>query len=72
MSTIAIFKGVLNHGIGCCCISPDGKYAVANSLDDDNTLAIYDIDLHIENKKNPKSKDDGLIASGKSTKAFIF
>lgn len=72
MSTVAIFKGTLKEGIGNCCISPDGKYAVANDLDDFNTLVIYDIDVHIENKKDPKSTSDGLVTTGKVTKAFIF
>lgn len=71
MNTIIVFSGDLLKGIGNCCISPDGRYVAASALDDNHTVCVYDIELAIEAKKNPKKTASGLLASGRSTRAEI-
>jgi len=64
----------LKSGIGCVTISTDGKKVAASALDDDHCIVIYDIEKGITGRMNPtkKNSDDGLIATGKSTRNFIF
>ena len=71
MQTIIVFSGHLLKGIGCCCISPDGKLVAATALDDYHTICIYDVDAGVEAKKDPKTKVNGLIASGRCTRAEV-
>jgi microtubule-associated protein-like 6 len=71
MSTITIFSGNLLKGIGNCCISSDGRLVAATALDDNHTICVYDVDAAVEAKKDPKNKSNGLIATGRSTRAEI-
>lgn len=43
-------------------------------MDDEHTVAIYDLDKAIMSRQNPskKNQDDGLIATGKLTRAPVF
>lgn len=66
-------KGVVN-----VCFSHDGKRIAASSLDEDHTIAVYDIEAAISARENPKPAakgkevvSAGLIAIGKGTKAEI-
>lgn len=41
-------------------------------MDDDHTVAIYNIAKGIAYRKDPKNKDFGLVAYGKMTKQEVF
>ena len=71
MQTITVFSGHLLKGIGSCCISPDGRYVAATALDDYHTICVYDVDAAVEAKKDPKSKSNGLVATGRCTRAEV-
>ena len=71
-------KGVLQKGVNTVTFSNDGRKFAASGLDDDHCVVIYDIDKTIDAKMNPlnslnaKSKDSGLIASGKTSRYELF
>jgi microtubule-associated protein-like 6 len=74
MQTKLVLTGILQKGIGSVCISNDGKKLAAVALDDDHCIAIYDINTLLNPKAGSsarKSPQDGLIATGKSTKSAI-
>lgn len=62
----------LTNGIANCTFSNTGTKVAAVGMDEDHSIVIYDIAKGIEHKRNPLSKDDGLIAKGKVTKREIF
>lgn len=43
VTTEIVYKGVLKNGIGNVCFSNDGKRIAACALDEDHTIAIYDV-----------------------------
>lgn len=45
---------------------------VAVAMDDDHSIAIYDIDKGMAFRKNPKNTDFGLVATGKMTVKEVF
>lgn len=69
-----MFRGILKNGISNVCFSNDGKKIAACSMDEEHTMALYDIDKAIISRLNPSKKnyDDGLIATGKLTRAPVF
>ncbi|KRX05725.1 WD40-repeat-containing domain [Pseudocohnilembus persalinus] len=74
-NTLVILKGVLKNGIGNVTFSNDGKKIAACSLDDERSIAIYDIETAIAKGKTISKKfgnEDGLLATGKITREPIF
>jgi len=71
---LVVFKGVLKNGIRNVCFSNDGKKIAACALDEQHTIAIYDVEKAILSKQNPnkKNNDDGLISTGKLARTPIF
>lgn len=72
---MVILKGVLKNGIGNVTFSNDGKKIAACSLDDERSIAIYDIETAIAKGKTISKKfgnEDGLLATGKITREPIF
>ena len=66
MECVARIQGTLLKGVMQVCFSNDGKYLAASAMDDDHTIAVYDI------TKQPKTGQAWApIASGKGTRANI-
>ncbi|CAD8200325.1 unnamed protein product [Paramecium octaurelia] len=72
MRMVCLFNDVLKNGISNCCFSNDGKSVAAIAMDDDHFMAVYDIEIAINLRKDPKNQASPLIASGKLTKQEIF
>lgn len=68
MRMVCLFNDVLKNGISNCCFSNDGKSVAAVAMDDDHFMAVYDIDIAVNSRKDPKNKASPLIAGGKLTK----
>jgi microtubule-associated protein-like 6 len=60
------------NGIANTCFSNDGTMVAAIGMDEDHSLAIYDIAKGIAYRNDPKNPDFGLIATGKITKRDLF
>lgn len=67
-----MWKDQLLNGISHCTFSNDGSLIAAVSMDDDHSIAIYDIAKGIAYRKDPKNPDFGLVAMGKITKQDVF
>jgi WD40 repeat protein len=72
LNLIAVWKDQLSNGIANCCFSTSGRYVAAIAMDDDHSIAVYDINKGIEYRKDPRNSDFGLIALGKVTKKDVF
>ena len=62
----------MKNGIANCSFSNNGQMVVAVAMDDDHSVAIYDIHKGIAFRKDPKNPDFGLVATGKMTKREVF
>ena len=60
-----ILKGDLPYGIQNVCLSWDEKMVAANSLDDNHTIAIYDIGAALKAQNDPKRKLPKLTRRGR-------
>lgn len=57
MQSKIVFRGVLKNGIGSVCFSNDGKKIAAAAMDEEHTIAIYDLEKAIMCKVNPSKKN---------------
>lgn len=55
ISAKIVFRGVLKNGIGNVCFSNDGKKIAA--IDEEHTIAIYDLEKAMMCKINPSKKN---------------
>lgn len=53
MQSKVVFRGVLKNGIGNVCFSNDGKKIAAAALDEEHTVAIYDLEKAFSGRINP-------------------
>ena len=57
ISAKIVFRGVLKNGIGNVCFSNDGKKIAAAAMDEEHTIAIYDLEKAMMCKINPSKKN---------------
>ena len=67
----ALWKDKLEKGISNVCFSNDGTMVAAAALDDDHSIAIYDVKRGMKFRQNAKLQDQGLVVFGKGTKSVI-
>lgn len=66
-----ILSAGLAGSVGNVAISSAQPFVAASCNNEDHTIVVYDLRLLREAEKNPKSKETGLVASGKATKSVI-
>ena len=59
---VSVWKDQLKNGIANCCFSNNGKMVAGIAMDDDHSIAIYDIGRGIKYRADPKNPDFGLVA----------
>lgn len=67
-----MWKDQLTNGIANVAFSNNGQMVAAVAMDDDHTIAVYDIAKGIAYRKDPKNTDFGLVALGKMSKREVF
>lgn len=67
-----MWNSELLNGISNCCFSNDGSMVAGCAMDDNHSIAVYDVKKGTEFNKDPSNKDFGLIAMGKITKCEVF